>query len=396
MNGKVGYSITWEAGASAQIELFSPELDAKSPDEIDTADYRFKFTPPMRRTIRPPLEGLQLGTGELVPITDSLNKLVTAFEQGRGAGSAGAAANPAITDAARKAGGLLFRLVIPEYVQSELAGDGLFLEIGVDEALLDYPWELLHDGTEFLCLKHSMGRFVNVSRPVIPGRVRPENAETRPLSILIISVPRPQPRENKVEYAALSGVDKETEAIIRKITDMGGAPKLLAGSDATWANVAEAIRGERFHIVHYSGHAYFDNKAPMNSSLVLYNSDMTTGQIRKLFGSNPPVMFFVNGCESAAATGTGDQWKKRYDIFGLARGFLETGAYLLGSRWKIGDDGAAKFAESFYANLLEEKPLGRTIRDARLACRAALPDDFSWASYIYYGDPRVRFRKVMM
>jgi|GEM_PF-3462673 len=395
MNGRVEYSIAWEAGASAQIELFSPELDSKAADEIDAADYRFKFTPPMRRTIRPPLEGLQLGRGELGPITDSLNRLVTAFEQSRGASAAGAAANPSITDAAREAGGLLFRLVIPEYVQSELAVDDLFLEIGVDEALLDYPWELLHDGTEFLCLKHSMGRFVNVSKPVIPGRIRPENAKTRPLSILVISVPRPQPRGDNLVYQQLSGVTEETDAIVKKITDMGGTPKVLAGKDATWTGVANAIKAERFHIVHYSGHAFFDNKSPMNSSLVLFDSDMTTGQIKRFFGSNPPVLFFVNGCESAAATGTGAQWKKRYDIFGLARGFLETSAYLLGSRWKIGDKGAAKFAEAFYGNLFEEKPLGRTIRDARLACKAALPDDFSWASYIYYGDPRLRFRKAI-
>jgi CHAT domain-containing protein len=120
---------------------------------------------------------------------------------------------------------------------------------------------------------------------------------------------------------------------------------------------------------------------------------MATGHI-KGFCKKPPVLFFVNGCESTVGRGEGTQWKNRYDIFGLARAFLETGSYLLGSRWKIGDQGAAEFAKAFYAELLQEKPIGRAIREARCACKGARPDDFSWASYVYYGDPRLRFRKV--
>jgi hypothetical protein len=66
-------------------------------------------------------------------------------------------------------------------------------------------------------------------------------------------------------------------------------------------------------------------------------------------------------------------------------------------RWKINDGAAATFAESFYRKLLtEEQPLGLVIRDARIGCKARMPeDDFSWASYIYYGDPRLYFRKLV-
>jgi CHAT domain-containing protein len=388
-----GYAIAWEAGASAQIEIFSPELDpAKDPD------YRLKFTPPMRKTIRPPLGGLQLGRGELRPIIASLNKLGDALSARGGPGAAGVATQPSILDQARKAGGMLFTLIIPNYVEIELTGEDLFLEIGVDEALLEYPWELLHDGTEFLCLKHSMGRFVNVSRSGIPTAVLPKLMENGPLSVLVISVPTPQPRAlepGNLVYETLTGVDNETDAIVEAITDLGSRAKVtvLRGRGADWDSVANALKTERYHIIHYSGHAFFNSDTPVDSSLVLYDSDMTTGHIRRLC-KKPPVLFFVNGCEATVTQGAGEQWKNRYDIFGLARAFLETGAYLLGSRWKVGDEGAARFAKAFYAHLLEEKPLGRAIREARTACKLAQPADFSWASYVYYGDPRVRFRQV--
>lgn len=390
-----GFAIGWEAGASAQIELFSPDLASTSVD----SDYRFKFSPPMRRTLRPPITGLQLGNGELGPIIDSLNKLGTALDtrrQPNAIAAAAAGSDHAILEQAQEAGGLLHTLTIPPNVQMELGEENLFLEIGIDEALLEFPWELLHDGTDFFGLTHSIGRFVNVSRATIPKQGRPEPIGVKPLSVLLISVPTPEPRgttEKPVKYSALAGVDKETQAIATAITDLGADAELvvLRGKDATWMEVAKALKKTRYHIIHYSGHAYFDDKNPINSSLVLHDKDMATGAI-KSFCKQPPVLFFVNGCESSVGRGTGSAWKNRYDIFGLARAFLDTGAYLLGSRQQVGDGGAVMFAKSFYAELLKEKPIGTAVREARKTCKAA--GDFAWASYVYYGDPRIRFRKA--
>jgi CHAT domain-containing protein len=397
----MSYAITWEAGASAQIEIFSPELDAAAAEH----DYRLKFSPPMRKTIRPPMTPLQLGRGELGPIIADLNRLGEALNARRAPAAAGAAdaaadaaAAAAVLTQAQQAGGNLYDLIIPPDVQMELAEEDLFLEIGVDEALLEYPWELLHDGTEFLCLKHSIGRFVNVTKAAIPNRNRLEMMSVKPLSVLVIGVGAPQPRvtaAGPVKYDPLPGVGQETKAVADAIMELGQDADVLSlnGAGATWQAVANALKANRYHIIHYSGHASFDSSTPFNSSLALHDRDMTTGHIRN-FCKQPPVLFFVNGCESTVARGAGSEWKDRYDIFGLARAFLETGAYLLGSRWKVGDQGAAKFAQALYAELLQEKPIGRAIREARCAFRKANPNDFSWASYVYYGDPRLRFRKL--
>src|SRR5436190_445495 len=90
------------------------------------------------------------------------------------------------------AGEELFDLVVPRYVHADLRDPGLSLEIGVDERLLSYPWELLHDGGEYLCLKHNIGRFVNGERAAIPRFQDPWDKELETVRVLIISVPNPQ------------------------------------------------------------------------------------------------------------------------------------------------------------------------------------------------------------
>jgi hypothetical protein len=117
---------------------------------------------------------------------------------------------------------------------------------------------------------------------------------------------------------------------------------------------------------------------------------MTTGQLYTFIGNKPPVFCFINGCE----TGRVGTWKDQYNIYGIAQAILQTGAYLLGSRWKLGDSAAAKFAGEFYACWLSKRQsLGEAVRNARLVCReGSAADDFGWASYVFYGDPRLHFR----
>jgi CHAT domain-containing protein len=289
-------------------------------------------------------------------------------------------------------------------VRAELRVPELFLGMGVDETLLEYPWELMHDGENFLCLKHFLGRFVNVSNPNPAARERPEPLAPGPLRVLLISVPQPQVREAPkgsgkppVKYDELCGAKSETEAIAKTLTAMGETIQLtdLVGKEATYDKVYTAIKANRYHIVHFNGHAYFNKSSPRLSSLVLFDRDLPAGPIVKFFGARPPALFFMNACETAATQSSGSTWEKRYDIFGLARAFLETGGYLIGSRWKVGDDGAAAFAKQFYESLTNGMPLGQATRDARMACQdASDSSDISWASYLLYGDPRLRFSPV--
>lgn len=382
------FKLDWYAGASAQVEIFSPG----SADEIT---YKLKYTPPFRSTIRPPLEDRQLGPEELTPINQQLDQLITTLDARAAAPQVQPRPQGAALNNIKLLGQMLLTLIIPRHVQPDLIKGGLFLEFGMDEALLKYPWELMHDGENFLCLKHPVGRFVNGSS-VIPGQQDPVSrmgSQVEKLSVLVISVPNPQPRDNTV-YENLPGAEAETQAICEVLGGQNDGIDMytLPGKDATYNNVFRALNERPYDIVHYNGHAVFNEKKPHQSGLVLYDRNMTTGAVNKFFQKTPPLLCFVNACETTKTTA----WKERYNIFDLARAFLETGAYLLGSRWKINDLAASEFAKRFYESLLMEgKPLGSSILDARKRCMETGPsDDFAWASYILYGDPRICFRRL--
>lgn len=387
------FRLDWFAGASAQVELFSPEAKG-------TNEYQLKYTPPFRSTIRPPLEKRLLGRGELTPINEELDKLVATLDaRAAAANAAQAPATPdnVAIDQMTLLGNILLDLVIPNYVQADLRSGGLFLEIGMDKHLLKYPWELMHDGDDFLCLKHAVGRFVNGAPLTSPMQERPAarlGSALDMLKILIISVPKPQERPN-LKYDRLPQAEKETEAICDTLSGIDGVNIIepLIGKKATYNDVYLALKQHEPQIIHYNGHAYFDEEHAHNSALVLFDRDLTTGAIANFFSKKPPILCFVNACETAKEA---KPRKNRYDIFGLAEAFLSTDAYLLGSRWKINDKAAAGFAKQFYLSLIKEgKSLGTSILEARRACKDEAPDDeFAWASYVFYGDPRVCFRRL--
>lgn len=383
------YCLEWKAGPSAQLELFSPDVREGSV-------YAVKYTPPFRSTLRPPVQRQPLGSGELQPINQMLEAVVFATRANRGHGCSqgngtSAGSSLELMETMVQAGRELFELVVPQSIKAELRADPLFLEIGMDEDLLEYPWELMHDRQDFLCAKHYLGRFVNVRVPPIPPSREPRRSGSLggPLKVLLVSVPRPLDRGGR-RYEHLAAAESETEELVGILNSIPGVElSLLRGREATRKNFLRALDVAEFNVIHYSGHAHFDEDQPHMSALVLDDIDLTTGPLVSYLNQRPPIFCFLNACE----TGTPPGWREQYSVFGLARALLETGSYLLGSRWNLGDAAAKTFASVFYQSLLgQEKTFGEALMDARRECRVALPDSFDWASYVYYGDPRVYFR----
>jgi hypothetical protein len=170
----------------------------------------------------------------------------------------------------------------------------------------------------------------------------------------------------------------------------------LRGSDATRKNVTDVLKSEeRATVLHFTGHGSVDATDPRASGLVLHDEVLTTGWIRKMI-KQPPVLVVVNACETSSRTlAASDIGQKETAgvhltrLFGIARPFLELGSYVLATRWKVSDEAAGQFAPRFYTALLDGKPTGEALVEARRAMYDARPDDLSWASYIYYGDPRL-------
>lgn len=380
------YKLDWCAGPSAQVEVFFPS----SPGD----GYQLKYTPAARSTLRPPMQSLTAGPGDIKEfkgrLVDLLARLDPNAGSARGDGGAAVGAQPDLLQELKDFGGLLYDVMLPPRVKDDLAAGGTFLELGIDEDLLQLPWELFYDGSEFLSLKHRLGRFVNarvdVASPIEANSLWDPTRPARALRMLVVAPHRPETREAtpaspRVKYPPLPGAEEELKAIINVVSDKVDLD-VLSGADAKRDAVLNGLR-DRYDVIHYCGHVRLDAEQPRRNALVLHDADLGLSMIEPLIAGRPPVLAFINGCESAG--GVAD--RRSLDVFGIARSFIKAGTYFLGSRAKVEDAAGKEFAAAFYKQLFGEgQSLGAAVMAARLACRR---DDFGWASYVLYGDPRL-------
>ena len=257
------------------------------------------------------------------------------------------------------------------------------LVVHIEDTLVHIPWELLHDGDQFLCQKYNMGRIVKTRRQVYTIRQR---LLSRPLKMLIIADPR-----GDLPSAGTEG------RRIREQLDQD--PSFISANQRTGAippaYVMEKIRN--FDLVHYAGHADYDTAEPSRSGWMLDGGKFTCDDIVKLIGGKPmPALVFCNACQSGQTQewvlGTGYNQK----IFGLANAFLLAGVqHYVGTFWEILDEPGADFAVAFYSALSQGASIGEAMRRARLVLIKQYGEDtIVWASYMLYGDPGFCYREI--
>ena len=360
--------------------------------DADDGGVEMRFAPPLRGTLRLPVGTPGLTRASLRPVDDQI-KAIFAETQGT-ARDGGPPPTPQLgpLPTVLDLGLQLFDIVLPSDVEWELRDAGLFLEFGTDEALQSYPWELLHDGDEFYCLKHFIGRYVNVSEGIAGGAKGPKVSlgPFNPLRALVVCVDKPPP-VNGVALPSLPSAYQEMIAVGDTLTLLGVDVVSLGNGGGTHDAVWKALSSGVYQIVHFIGHIYVDPDDPGLSGLVLQDKVMTASNVYKFLSKKArPVLCFANGCESSRALADEVSFGK----YGLARAILESGAYLLGTRWKVADGPASLFAQAFYQALLKDaNPIGQAVTAARLACKKAFNDNPAWASYTYYGAPRVCFQR---
>ncbi|MFL6113891.1 MAG: CHAT domain-containing protein [Catenulispora sp.] len=224
------------------------------------------------------------------------------------------------------------------------------------------PWELLHDGEDFLGLQVDLGRRTVVSTGVLGGRdIGPVH---RALVVGDTLGDLPKARE-------------EVERISGWLAEQGIEHLVLTGAQATLAQVIRELAREEapYDLFHFSGHV---SNAPGADGLLVHRREVIDEPaLRTLAGRGAPPVVFINGCASAGLT------------IGVCRSFMLMGAKaVVGTRTVVDDASALRFAEEYYRNLRQLVPAGRAVRMARAAL-AAQGDD-SWASFVLYGDPNVR------
>ncbi|MET4241538.1 CHAT domain-containing protein [Bradyrhizobium sp. RT10b] len=327
-------------------------------------------------------ELLEAGTEATVPISENAVRDLYLFP---------GKSEPSLTNPnalLREIGDFMFRIFIPEQIAQFLKTQPCSLTLTTND--LELPWELM-----LIDVGLSESKFFCLERPVarLPmGYVSPRFDFTKPASrdkkrfLFICS----DPDKN------LPGASREIQMIRESLLERWKEDvetELIHPGDATGDKMNEILRGNRFDVIHYAGHASFNSKKPDLSALMLSDREPLFAQkIRRLLKGRPLVV--LNACRSAMTSNPQSGPEVQYELQeaeGLAAAFIYGGALgCLGAIWPVFDDPAAEFAIAFYNKVLEGEMIGLAVRHARQEVQKAHTDGITWASFALYGDPTFR------
>lgn len=281
--------------------------------------------------------------------------------------------SPEVLDSLKKSGRLLFDLLIPPHAKAKLAGTTAeTLTLTLDDTVLQLPWELLHDGRDFLCRRFALGRIASTRQAPIAHFSRSFEA---PFKVLVIADPR-----GDLEACYREGLD------IKNFLDR---KRDVFRVDFKSYPVDIAFVKKNIHdydIVHYAGHACYDVGNPAQSGWLLSDGTLKAAEIAALGGTQPmPALVFANACQSGQAG--------HAEIFGLANAFLLASVqHYIGTFSEIVDEPSQRFAKYFYQFIAAGDAVGPALRSARGALIEASPgQSLIWANYLLYGEPRLGF-----
>jgi hypothetical protein len=307
--------------------------------------------------------------------------------------------NPAATEAL-EIGGTLMRALVPADLRPLIGKLGP-LVIEVDGALSRVQWEFLAVDGEPLGIRRPVARQLRTRYSVRPF----ELAQLLELRALVIGDPG-DPRIGQ----DLPGARQEALAVSELFRERGIATTLLLGAPdpvtqggvhgyppADFSVVVDYLLKGDFHIIHYCGHALFDEQSSDRSGW-LFTEGRVLGADELEGMDRPPRLVFANAClTSRLAQEAASQVRARGDanlVKGLADEFFRRGvADYIGTAWEVPSKPAVRFATTFYSELL-----GRGRRPRALNFGAALQmarrDLFkrkqygsTWGAYQHYGDP---------
>jgi len=274
----------------------------------------------------------------------------------------------------------LYDLSIPEEIQANLEEINMPLQLIIDENLLGYFWELMHDGKNFLCLK-PIGRKIASKEFFVPD----VNTELRDnLNFLIIVDPKEKDPQYALPNAQIEG--RRIQKMLKGFKNVNS--KLLVGKDATRNAVLEELEKGIYDFIHFAGHASFNTEEPQDSGILLADDLLYAHEILDTIQQRPPILAFINACESSKTSIPQGEVSFEGDIYGLASAFLQGGVFYIGALWPVHDDVAIQTAVSFYERLLSEQTIGTALMNAKQEIRNKYGNaEIGWLTYILYGDP---------
>ncbi|MDA1316177.1 MAG: CHAT domain-containing protein [Acidobacteria bacterium] len=281
----------------------------------------------------------------------------------------------------RQLGQSIASQLIPEDVCSDLRDlSHLPLVILHDAEASKIPWETLEfDGP----------RPNQLLRPALdPGMSRRFLAATSACSRWSTA----SRHHDKVRLLLISNPTEDLPGAAREAAAIGKAfsansrftlDRTLHEGEATRSAILAKLSSGGFDIVHYSGHAFFEENNRDGCGLICAGDQVLSGKdiagIAKL-----PFLMMLNACQTVRSRGAKKLSLKPSPPHTIAETMLCSGiANFIGTYWPVSDEGASTFAETFYSALIANKSLG----DAMRAGRESIQEKNDWANYVLFGNP---------
>jgi CHAT domain-containing protein len=297
----------------------------------------------------------------------------------------------------------LTRFVVPVDFQPHVSAQTkLVLEVDRDTARI--PWEFLTDDAyesleRPLAVRTSISRQLRTSYASVVG----EDAEGKELRALVIGDPGdaehalPQARDEALAVAdQLRACGFEVRLFLG--AERAGATDASGAEAATQLDILKELLGRRYyHVVHYSGHATFDPDDARRRGWLFADGLLGARELTQL--TRAPRLVFANACWTAARTDGEEHDPAAQAMLTpiLADEFLRVGVvHYIGTSWRVPDDLARRFAQTFYESLLgtrERQNVGESLRRGREVLYLARSPEgtdeewSAWAAYQHYGDP---------
>jgi CHAT domain-containing protein/tetratricopeptide (TPR) repeat protein len=264
-------------------------------------------------------------------------------------------------------------------IRERLGPAGTALVLVVDGTLAQVPFAALRDRRGRYLMQDHPTRFAVSLRDAW----RPRHARTAG-GTAVVADPAFEPREHP-GLSRLPGAAAEAAAIAR---EYGGA-RVLSGPAATGSAVREAL--QTAGVVHYAGHAVFDDERPERSYLVLAPAPERLGSGRLTAGSLGEMHLEQAPLVVLAACRTVNAGQGRAQGFsGLAGGLLAAGAGgVVGGLWEVDDASTRPLMLAFHHHYRALGDGARALRAAQLQLLAsgdpALRSPSAWAGFRYAG-----------
>jgi hypothetical protein len=282
-----------------------------------------------------------------------------------------------------------FNDLLPADLQKELARVAAqpdpMLRIYLHRSSEWIPWELLHDGTDYLGLRMHVVRL-----PLMANTERLRDVTDRSVKKVFNLLGRdildpaliPQWQQTFATVAGPNGWET-------RCPETAGAPMAFA----SWDELEAAKDAQIVHVTCHGGLRDNDKSAYYWSFDLHgqpFNVRITVEGLQSgLFAFSDRPLVFGNACASAGAASNGG-------LHGLGAAFMVSGALnFVGTIAPITQQASIDFATAFYSNLLDPAA-ARTIADALLTTKLSFKNrqlgDPSYLFYCLYGPPHIKYK----